>query len=207
MDEPTLIESITRAIATYGYGVVFLAMVLENTIGLGILVPGVVLVIAAGFYAGTGDLHLGGVLVSAYAGTLIGDNLSYALGRYGLVRLPLLHRYAPQVARVEKLVQSRTVWLLVLFHFLSYTRLVVPALLGMLHFDLRRWWLLDSAGALLFTCTFTALGYGVGRTAQALDLAFEINEYIQVAAAIVIAILAAAFAFAGWRYLQRVTEE
>ena len=63
-------DMLSDLVRRYGYAVVFLAMVLENTIGLGIVVPGLLILLLGGYYAGLGELAPGGVLIAGVAGTL-----------------------------------------------------------------------------------------------------------------------------------------
>ena len=46
------------------------------------LVPSETVVITGGVLAGSGDLQLALVIVSAWAGAVLGDNISYAIGRW-----------------------------------------------------------------------------------------------------------------------------
>lgn len=48
---------------------------------LGIVVPGIVILGAASFAAGTADLPIAGCLMAAFAGAVAGDGVSYLLGR------------------------------------------------------------------------------------------------------------------------------
>lgn len=66
-------------IAQYGYGAVFLIVMLESA---GLPLPGeTALLLAAGYAGATGQLHLPLVIASAAAGAIIGDNVGFWIGR------------------------------------------------------------------------------------------------------------------------------
>ncbi|MDY8108557.1 DedA family protein [Fulvimarina sp. 2208YS6-2-32] len=65
----------------YGYGFILLVVLLES---VALPVPGESLVIAAGMLASRGDLDIVLVLGAAFVGSILGDNIGYAVGRrYG----------------------------------------------------------------------------------------------------------------------------
>ena len=71
----------TEYLAQYGCGLLFLVVILEST---GIPLPGESLVVAGGLLAGEGSLNILVVLGAAFFGSIIGDNIGYAVGRrYG----------------------------------------------------------------------------------------------------------------------------
>ena len=68
---------------------VFLLVMIES---IGVPVPGETALIAAALYAGsTHKLDIWWAIVAAIAGAIIGDNVGYAIGRYGGARVLLLH--------------------------------------------------------------------------------------------------------------------
>ena len=76
-------------LATYGYLVVFLLVMIES---IGVPVPGETALIGAALYAGsTHKLEIGWVIAVAAAGAIIGDNIGYAIGRYGGAKVLLKH--------------------------------------------------------------------------------------------------------------------
>lgn len=75
----------------WGYAIIFFFSVIESLPLIGLAIPGGVLVIAAGFFAKIGILHLFPLIIIVSAGAFIGDTTAYFLGRrfgYGfLVRM------------------------------------------------------------------------------------------------------------------------
>lgn len=65
--------------ARYGYAVVFFGVFLENA---GLPVPGETALLAGAALAHFGRLSLGGVIVTAIGGAILGDNLGFLAGRW-----------------------------------------------------------------------------------------------------------------------------
>lgn len=77
----------------YGYVVVGLVVALES---MGLPLPGETVLLAAAAYAGAGGrLNVAGVIGCASAGAILGDTVSYWLGRLG--GLPLFERYGRHI--------------------------------------------------------------------------------------------------------------
>src|SRR5205085_2868372 len=71
----------------YGYLVVFLGTLGENTALLGLLLPGNSLALLGAAYARLGTLNLGWVVLFASLGTILGYHIDYLLGWFVLVRV------------------------------------------------------------------------------------------------------------------------
>jgi membrane protein DedA with SNARE-associated domain len=68
----------------YGYAAVVGALLLES---FGLPLPGETMLIAGAALAADGHLHLAPLLACAWAAAVVGDNLGFALGRFGGRRL------------------------------------------------------------------------------------------------------------------------
>jgi membrane protein DedA with SNARE-associated domain len=81
--------SAQHLVGQYGYGAVFLLVMLESA---GIPMPGETVLVSAAVYAGTRHgLDIRGVIAAAAAGAIIGDNIGFWVGReFGE---PLLERW------------------------------------------------------------------------------------------------------------------
>ena len=100
--DPALLQEWLRQ---WGYGVIFAAMLLENA---GVPLPGETVTLLGGYAAGSGQLHVLGVMAAAAGGAILGDNLGYWVGRragWGLIlRVGRLLRQSPE--QLEKLRQQ-----------------------------------------------------------------------------------------------------
>jgi len=173
------LEWVGSFVENWGYLAIFLGMMLENSVGLGLIFPGLFILISGGFYAGIGELNIFFVFFWAYLGVLSGDNISYFIGRYGFIKVPFLKKISPHLDKIEKSIRKDTERFLIFFHFPVYSRMVLPAFLGILSFRFRKWLILDMIGAFLFTSTFSLTGYIIGKTTQLLDTAISVSTYIQ----------------------------
>src|SRR5436305_15340795 len=78
---PESLQTFADIFAAYGYWVLFFGIMLENA---GIPLPGETALLAAAFLAspaGGGHMNIGWVIVAAFAGAVIGDNIGYWVGR------------------------------------------------------------------------------------------------------------------------------
>ena len=142
--------------------IVFFAALAEATVGLGVVFPGVVLMFLAGAYT----VEQGGVLplvfVVAVAGTLIGDTVSYGLGRWGS-RWVAGSRFRAMLGVGQSLIRGHTRWLIPFYHLHSVTRAVGPFGSGALRLPLRVWMPLDFAGAVFSNAVWVGTGAVLGQ--------------------------------------------
>jgi membrane protein DedA with SNARE-associated domain len=87
---------VTPYLDRYGYAAVVGALLLES---LGLPLPGETTLIAGAALAAAGDLHLMPLLACAWLAAVVGDNLGYAIGRFGGRRL--IVRYGAGIGITE----------------------------------------------------------------------------------------------------------
>lgn len=80
MDE--IIELIQPYFEEWGYLIVFVMMLLENSAFVGAAVPGDLVLLLAGFYSQRSDLDVAPICGLAFVGALIGDTIGYGVGRF-----------------------------------------------------------------------------------------------------------------------------
>ncbi len=158
-----LIELIRTLFERWGYPVIFLGTFLENTLFLGLFVPGVFVLLLAGLSAHDGLVDLRGALAVAILGTSLGDTISYLAGRFGWRRALRRADRLPFMGTVRTALMRRTGLFVLAYHFLGYTRVVGPVTAGALRIPFRRWFLLDLLGAAIWVTAYTVGGYAVAR--------------------------------------------
>lgn len=168
-----LIDSIRTLFERWGYWVVFFGILLENTLFLGIFVPGVFVLLLAGLSAQQGLIDVRLAVLVAIAGTSIGDTISYLAGRFGWRRALRRAEQLPMMGTVRSALLRRTGLFVLAYHFLGYTRVVGPVTAGALRLPFRRWYLLDALGAMIWVVVYTLGGYGLGELGISLDSANE----------------------------------
>jgi membrane protein DedA with SNARE-associated domain len=162
-------DAVRNLFESYGYWVIFLGTLFENTLFVGLLIPGVLVVILAGLHAENGLLHWPLALALGILGTVIGDTISYFMGRFGWTRVGKggsIHQFAEKVR--EPLLRRGPLFILV-YHFAGYTRLMGPAAAGLLRMPYSRWAPFDYAGAALWISTYLAVGYALGLAGVSFD--------------------------------------
>jgi membrane protein DedA with SNARE-associated domain len=153
----------------YGYWVVFFGTLSENTLLVGLIVPGALVVILAGIAAHDGTISVPLAIVLGICGTIIGDTLSYFMGRYGWSRFGRSKMLSELSDKVREPLMRRGVWFVLFYHFAGYTRVIGPTAAGLLRMPYRRWAMADYSGAVLWILGYFAIGYLLGVAGISLD--------------------------------------
>ncbi|HYL84822.1 MAG TPA: VTT domain-containing protein [Candidatus Angelobacter sp.] len=145
----------------HGY-VVLLGWVFAEQVG--IPVPAMPLLLAAGALAGTGHLNFLTALFCAGLGAVAADTIWFSLGRRkGINILQFLCRISLEpdscVRRTEGIFAKQGARSLLVAKFLPGLGIVTPPLAGIFHMRLRRFLVFDAMGSLLWAGTFLGLGY------------------------------------------------
>lgn len=154
----------------YGEPTIFFAPLLENTIFLGALIPGTLVMILAGVAAENGIIAIEVAIPLAIVGAIIGDTISYWIGRFGWQKLGPESRLVKWSETIREPLLNHSVWLILSYHFAGYSRLVGPASAGFLRVPFFRWAMLDYVGVTLWVISFITAGYVL---ATALDLSIK----------------------------------
>jgi len=193
----------------YGYLIVFLATILENTFIVGSVVPGETIVLAAGFVASTGALNPVGVWFASLIGTVVGSNISYMLGLRG--GRAALERYGHRFFISEKRLLAAEEYFAVhgsktvLFaRFAAGVKNFVPMLAGVSRMPAFWFELYTILGAAIYTTVMVALGFFFGDNFQLL------LTWVKRAGTIGLVVLAVVIVAALWgrrRYIRHRDEE
>src|SRR5579862_3533168 len=164
-------------LSSYGYLVVFLLVMVES---LGIPVPGETVLIGAALYAGsTHKLEIWWIIVIAAAAAIIGDNIGFAIGRYGGAKLLL--RYGHKVRLDEKRLKVG-IWVFrrhggkVVFwgRFVSILRTYAAFLAGTNNMTWIRFLAFNAAGGITWATVFGLAYYEFGSTLKSLSTTIDI---------------------------------
>ena len=172
-------DSVRDLFEDYGYWVVFFGTLAENTLLLGLIVPGAIIVILAGLSAENGTLSLPVAYVIALTGTVLGDTISYCLGRFGWSRLGRLPIFRDVNQKVGEPLLKRGATFVLVYHFAGYTRVVGPTVAGFLKMPFARWAPADYCGAALWLAAYMGLGYGLGALGFTLDTSQSYFRYVE----------------------------
>lgn len=149
------------------------------------VVPSEASVITGGVLAGSGNLVLAAVIACAAAGAILGDNVSYWIGRTLGERIVERFFRGERRRRIdwaEKQIQERGPYLIVVGRFIPGGRTAVTLASGLLEMPWRRFIVFDAAAGVVWASYAALLGYVGGRT-------FEDNPFKGLLIAFAIALL------------------
>jgi len=161
LDPQTLLPLLHR----WGYGLIFGAMLLESA---GLPLPGETVTLMGGYAAGSGQMHLAGVIAAAATGAILGDNIGYWVGRrFGwslLLRVARLLRLSPDQLEPWRARFLRHAGLSVfLGRFVAVLRVLAGPMAGAVRMPYGRFLLCNLAGALLWASSMVSLAWLAGR--------------------------------------------
>ena len=151
-------------IATYGYIVVFLLVLVESS---GVPLPGETSLLIAAALAATGHLWLPGVIVAAAIGAILGDTAGYWVGRTSGLRLLRKHgrivRFdEAKLARAQDFFARHGDKTVFLGRFIPVGRIFTAVLAGMSRMHYRRFLVWNAAGGIVWALGMGTLGYVFG---------------------------------------------
>lgn len=187
-----------QIIAVYGPGAIFLLVLLED---FGLPVPGETALISAAVLASQGKLSISWLLPAAWLGAVVGDNIGYAIGRFGGRRLVL--RYGARVginetrlARIEHFFARRGGAVVIMARFFVGLRQLNGIVAGIGVMAAPRFVGYNALGAALWVSVWGLGVYGFGQQlTQWLATLGPIALYTVGGAAALIVLL-----YIGWRF-------
>jgi membrane protein DedA with SNARE-associated domain len=146
----------------YGYYVVFFGVLAENSMMLGLLVPGTIVLILAGLSAQNGSISLPLVIGLGVVAALLGDTISYQIGRLGWTRLLERFGLREMLEKVRGPMESNRGWIILAYHFAGYSRAVGPIAAGIFRIPFRKWAPFDYTGASVWVLAYVMIGVVLG---------------------------------------------
>jgi len=149
----------------YGVAAVFVILLFES---LGVPLPGESLLVVSAILSGRGDLSFPGLLVSAWAGSVIGDNIGYLIGR--MLGRRLAWRYggkigltAERLQKVEALYAHYGAVTVAFARFVNVLRQLNGVVAGTMQMDWRHFLAFNALGAAFWVLAWTMAGFYLGR--------------------------------------------
>jgi membrane protein DedA with SNARE-associated domain len=183
-----------------GYALLFGWVLLEQ---MGLPIPAVPLLIAAGALAGAGKMNLTFAVALAFIAVILADLFWYSLGRYRGGRiLKLLCRISLEpdscVRRTENLFVRHGVHSLLVAKFVPGLNTAAPSLAGIFRMPVRRFMIFDSLGGFSWVATFAGLGFTFS------DQLEQIAAHALRWGGWLVAVLAGSLAaYVLWKFIQR----
>jgi membrane protein DedA with SNARE-associated domain len=146
--------SIESLLITYGYPILF----------VGVLIEGETFLILAAYLAHRGYLNQTAIIaIGALATFMIVQALFHAGHRYGPRVLARRPKWQPRISRVQALFHRYGAGMVVGFRFLFGLRTIIPLAIGMVHYPVLRFTLLNAVGAVLWTTVIVLAGNGIAQ--------------------------------------------
>ncbi len=164
MDAAALIEVITNWIASHpGWAgwLVFVIALGESLAVVGLFVPGVVLMFVIGALVGGGMMELWPTLAWAVAGAIVGDGISYWIGRHYHERLRAVwpfSRYPVLIDKGEVFFRQHGGKGVLFGRFVGPVRPIIPVVAGMMDMPAGRFFLINVLSALLWAPAYILPG-------------------------------------------------
>ena len=144
---------------------VFIVACVECLAIAGLIVPGTVLLFAIAVLAGNGALSLGETLLLGLLGGLLGDVVSYLLGRHfhqSIRRLPGLRQHPEWISGAEAYFQRYGIASLLVGRFIGPLRPMLPMVAGMFDMPFPRFIAVSLLAAAGWTVAYLLPGWATG---------------------------------------------
>ena len=164
-------KHLAEVVAAYGpwvYAILFLIIFVETGLVVMPFLPGDSLLFVAGAIAGVGGMSLPVLLVLLTVAAVLGDAVNYSVGRhfgprvFGWEQSRFFNRAAFE--RTHAFYERHGAITIVVARFLPFVRTFAPFVAGIAEISYPKFALYNVAGAVLWVCSLTTLGYLVGNT-------------------------------------------
>jgi len=134
---------------------------------VGTFLEGETILVLGGIAAQQGNLDLKYVMICAFCGSLVSDQLAFFIGRrWGTRWLTRKPGRAERYERARALIDRHQTLITLIFRFLYGLRNVIPFALGMSRMKLGRYVVLNVIGAAVWAVALALLGWGFGAAAE-----------------------------------------
>lgn len=151
--------------------VIFLMTFGESLFVVGLFIPATVLLFATGTLMATGTLDSGTILIWGVIGAIVGDALSFWLGRWmgpKVLRHKHLNPYRRKVARARLFFYRYGFFAVLIARFLGPLRCFIPTVAGVMGMPELRFQLANIISAILWLPALLAPGYLATRGVEAI---------------------------------------
>jgi len=188
-----VVETLSGFSPVHGYLILFIGVMLENA---GVPLPGETMLLAGGYLsstAGGGHLKLGFVILSAFAGAVVGDNLGYWAGRlFARKRLERGQRFffltPDRLAKAEEYFAKYGILTVFFGRFIALLRIVAGPAAGAAGMPWLRFLTANVAGGAVWASSVGVLGHAAGPAWQ------QIHNWLGRSAWVLAGLLILAFA-------------
>src|SRR4051794_34951911 len=189
--------TLSDLLARYGYIFIALFLFIES---IGIPIPGETALITAAALAGGGKLSIIGVFLAALFGTITGGLTGYWMGARGGQAVVLrfgrvLHIDERRLGRAHAFFVKHGASALLVGRFIAVVRSYLGIFAGISAMPRQRFALYNALGGLIWSLTFSAVGYLFGRNLPAV-----MREIGRVSLVLAVIIALVILLVVGWRW-------
>ncbi len=163
----TSVVAFSRSHRELAYGLILLVSLLEALPVVGAFIPGDAIILAVSALVPTGALGLWPLMIAATLGAILGDGLSFWLGRHYRESIvghwPVSH-YPRMVTRGEDFLRRHGGKSVFIARFTPGVRSIVPMLAGTLRMRPRRFYVMNVLSALCWGPVHILAGVAIGAT-------------------------------------------
>lgn len=169
MQASGFLDLIFQYFRLYGYYLLFFGLLLENTVILGLIVPGETLLLAASFLASQGHFKLVYIILVTGAGAFIGNNIGYFLGRKG--GRPFIEKFGEkylfiseeQIRASEEYFDVHGGKTIFIGRFAAGIRVFIAPIAGASHMDYRKFFIYTLVSVGVWTVLLSMVGFVFGQ--------------------------------------------
>ncbi|MGH6812056.1 MAG: DedA family protein [Methylocella sp.] len=194
-----LLGNLEPLVHVYGAAAVMVILTFES---LGLPLPGESVLVFASVLAGRGELSLLPLMLGAWAGAVLGDNIGYLIGRR-LGRAIVL-RYGAKIGinadrlnRVEAFFKRYGPVTVAFARFVNVLRQLNGVVAGMLKMEWTRFLVFNALGGALWVSLWTLAGYYLGEHVS--DIKVIAHDLEHAGAILGLGVLIAAIVYGFWR--------
>jgi membrane protein DedA with SNARE-associated domain len=188
---PGFLNDLSGPLNHYGLWAVLFLVLIED---FGIPVPGETVLIAASVFAGSGRLNVFAVALVGFAAAVLGDNIGYAIGRFGGRRL--VDRWGKYVFltperldKAEAFFERHGAKIIVVARFVEGLRQANGIIAGIAEMHWLRFLACNALGAALWVGTWVSIGFLAGQHITPIyNAVTKYSLYAAIVAVIVIAV-------------------
>ena len=174
------------------YWILFSISILESTAFIGLVIPGTTILIFTGFLASQGTLDAGDALWIMALGGIVGDALSFFLGRRGVVWFQDGHK----IFKTEYLKKGQIFFQkygeksVIMARFIGPFRPIIPFVAGLFKMNTKKFFFFNITSAFMSAGVYLAIGYFFGHVWGRVHFWIE---KVKVAGIILISVLIAGY--------------
>jgi membrane protein DedA with SNARE-associated domain len=196
--EPTISSNrLLDLFGRYGYFVIFVPVLLETA---GVPLPGETTLLLSGVAASTGRIDPWIAIAVGSTAAILGDNIGYAIGRYGgrrlVMRLAHIGRIEKSLAWGEQFFARHGGKTVFLARWIFGLRIFGAWIAGMVHMPWRVFFLWNAAGGITWCASVIGLGYFFGHSLHVIEKLLGVGGVIAVVSVAVVGLGA-------WRRFER----